>query len=81
VSGLAHQWHKPYGVPFLQTQKRQDIPTLILSNNLDDDLISALSDIDNSYCMIKPLDYSRFRSLVGQLMSGELSLSGGYSIV
>ena len=71
----------PYGLPFFADIKSRNVPTVILSNNVDDDLINALNDIDNSYCMIKPLDYSRFKSLVGQLMSGEIALNGGYSIV
>jgi hypothetical protein len=71
----------PYVIPFFAGIRNRRIPTLILSNNVDDDLINILSNIDNSFCMIKPLDYSKFKSLVGQLMSGEVPLSGGYNIV
>jgi hypothetical protein len=71
----------PYVIPFFAGIRNHNIPTLILSNHVDEDLIAVLSNIDNSFCMIKPLDYSKFRSLVGQLMSGDLPLSGGYNIV
>ncbi len=71
----------PYGAFLFEEIKKRKIPTIILSGNIDGKLISELNDFSNSYCMIKPLNYDRFKVLVGQVISGELNTMGGYSIV
>ncbi len=71
----------PYGNSLIDEVKKKKIPTIILSDNLDGKLISVLSDFDNSYCMIKPLDYEKFRHLVKQVMTGELGRERGYTVV
>ncbi len=71
----------PYGNALIDEVKKKKIPTIILSDNLDGKLISILSDFDNSYCMIKPLDYEKFRFLVKQVMTGELGKERGYDVV
>jgi hypothetical protein len=71
----------PYGDALIDQVKKKKIPTIILSDNLDGKLISILSDFDNSYCMIKPLDYEKFRLLVKQVMTGELVRERGYNVV
>jgi hypothetical protein len=57
------------------------VPKIIFSDQINDSLIRVLNDIDNSYCMIKPLDYGKFKSLVKDVMSGNLVMTGGYNIV
>jgi hypothetical protein len=71
----------PYGAPLIDQIKEKKIPTIILSDNIDGNLISILNDFENSYCMIKPLDYEKFRFVVQQVMSGELANQRGYHIV
>ena len=71
----------PYCAIFLETIKKKNIPVLILSDHIDNDLFSILKGIDNSYCMIKPLDYDKFRYLVAQIITGESIPQGGYCIV
>lgn len=71
----------PYGSYFLDEIRSKNIPTIILSDNINGDLINILEGMDNSYCMIKPLDYQKFRYLVRQVMNGDLSVHGGYNIV
>ena len=71
----------PYGAPLIDHIKRKNIPTIILSDNIDGNLISILNDFENSYCMIKPLDYEKLRSVVKQVMSGALADQRGYNIV
>lgn len=58
-----------------------NIPVLILCDSIEDDLIRTLRTLNNSYCMIKPLDYQKFRNVVKRVMNGELVCSGGYKIV
>lgn len=71
----------PYGAFLFKEIKRRNIPTIILSDHISVDLIKVLKSFDNSYCMIKPLDYERFRSLVKQVMSEDLIIQEGYNIV
>jgi DNA-binding NtrC family response regulator len=71
----------PFGFYFLKEIKKEQVPKIIFSDQINDSLIRALHCIDNSYCMIKPLDYGKFKSLVKEVMSGNLAMTGGYSIV
>ncbi len=60
----------PYGALILESLKKLKIPTIILSDFINRDLITTMEDMDksSSYCMIKPLDYNKFKSLVSQTM-------------
>jgi hypothetical protein len=44
-------------------------------------LLTSLGSLQNSCCMIKPLNYDRFKSLVKEVFEGSISLEGGYRIV
>ena len=61
----------PYGANLFNNLKEAKIPTIILSDRLNSDLMASLEDFDNSmtHCMIKPLDYTKFRYLIRQVMS------------
>lgn len=71
----------PYGAFLFNQIKGRDIPTILLSDNVDGELIDILRNFENVYCMIKPLDYDHFKKLVGQVMSGDITAQGGYSLV
>ena len=71
----------PYGAPLLDQLKKKKIPAIILSDTIDSDLLSILNNFENSYCMLKPLDYERFIALVKGVMNGELGPHAGYDIV
>ncbi len=71
----------PYGAFLFEDIKKREIPTIILSDHINSDLIETLESFDNSYCMIKPLDYQKFTSLVRQVIKGEANIQGGYTIV
>ena len=71
----------PYGEPLLDQLKEKKIPTIILSDTIDARLLSLLKSFENSYCMIKPLDYERFIALVKGVMNGELGPQAGFEIV
>ena len=70
----------PYGEPLFDEIKKSNIPTIILSDNIDGNLINILSSYSNSYCMVKPVDYDKFRQLVKQVISGEAVPQGGYNV-
>jgi DNA-binding NtrC family response regulator len=65
----------------LREIKKRKIPCLILSDNIDGKLIRMLDGLHRSYCMIKPIDYEKFRSMVQTAMSGNLIPQEGFSIV
>jgi hypothetical protein len=71
----------PYGAFLFDEIKKRNIPTLILSDNIDGTLINELNGFHNSYCMIKPVNYDKFKVVVKQVISGELNTLGGYSLV
>jgi len=60
----------PFGAELLEDLRIMKIPTIILSDRLNRDLVMELENFDKSlsYCMIKPLDYTKFRNLVRQIM-------------
>jgi hypothetical protein len=71
----------PYCSPVFDEIGKGRTPILILADNFDEALIQKLHAFDSCYCMIKPLDYGKFRSLVKEVMSSGLPMHGGYSIV
>lgn len=66
----------PFSAARLEEIKERGIASIILSDDVNEDLVARLKDFNNSYCMMKPLDYEKFRSLVRQVMSGELTAQG-----
>jgi len=65
----------------LKEIKKRKIPSLILSDNIDRRLIRILDNLHSSYCMIKPIDYEKFRSMVQIVMSGNFIAQEGFLIV
>lgn len=71
----------PYGSRFFDDLCRYSLPIIVLTDHISKELISALEGFENSICMIKPLDYQKFKSIVRQMMAGNYASQGGYSIV
>jgi len=74
----------PYGTVFLVELGSKRIPTIILSDRFSEELTVMLKNFDKSisYCMIKPLDYTKFRMLVNTVMRAEgMSRQSGYEAV
>jgi len=61
----------PYGASMLDKLKKWKIPMIILSDQMSRELMATLDHFDKSisYCMLKPLDYQKFRSLVSETMN------------
>jgi len=70
----------PFGDFLFEEIKRRNIPSIILSDHINRNLINMLECLSNSYCMIKPLDYQKFRILVKEILDGNLTIQGGYNI-
>jgi DNA-binding NtrC family response regulator len=71
----------PFSAFYFNEIKKRSIPSIILSDHVNSDLISMLEGFNNSFCMIKPLDYHKFRAVVKQVMSGDMNIRGGCTIV
>lgn len=71
----------PYGSFLFSQLENRKVPVIILSDHINRDLINVLEGFNNSYCMIKPLDYQKFRSLVRHVMGGAAEVQRGYNIV
>ena len=67
----------PYALSFLRSKNIRDIPTIVLSDELNSDLIEIMKCIKNSVCLLKPLDFERFKYIVRGIINGYLNLSGG----
>jgi DNA-binding response OmpR family regulator len=67
----------PYALSLLRSEKVQDIPIMILSEEINNELIEMMKGFRYSVCMVKPLDFQRFKYLVHGIVNGYLSLKGG----
>lgn len=67
----------PYGVSVLKSNEVKDIPIMILADEINNDLIEMMKRFKLSVCMVKPLDYDRFKYLVNGIVNGYLNLTGG----
>jgi len=68
----------PYGAVLFDKLIDTRIPTIILSDFMNRDLMATLDHFDKtiSHCMIKPLDYHKFRNLVNQVMRRDIKGAG-----
>jgi DNA-binding NtrC family response regulator len=71
----------PFGIAIFDSLHKMNIPIIILSDAIDERLMNILNDFQNSCCMIKPLDYDKFKGMVKQAVEGSFAFEGGYSIV
>lgn len=71
----------PYGNILLKEIKKRQVPMIILADGIDWDLIKVLESFSETFCMLKPLNFQKFTSVVKQVMSGDYNLTGGYNIV
>lgn len=62
----------PFGHFWFEKIKKMNLPTIILTDHINRAFINLLEGFNNSYCMVKPLDYQEFRSLVRQIASCEV---------
>ncbi len=71
----------PYGAVLLERLVNTKVPTIILSDQVSRDLMATLDHFDKSlsHCMIKPLDYHKFRTLVHQVMNIDDKVAGQFA--
>jgi hypothetical protein len=71
----------PYGTNILNLIKCHDIPTLVLSDCINSELLGYLKNIKNLFCMIKPVDFGRFLKFVNNTMVKEDLKNENWKIV
>jgi len=71
----------PFGKMAFEHLKKMKIPTIILSDQINKELMKTLEGFNNSYCMIKPLDYEKFRSLIKDVLGNNLEGQNGFKII
>lgn len=71
----------PYCTDLFESMRNKEIPIIILSEGIDERLMGILGNLQNTCCMIKPIDYDKFRSMVKRAVEGSCLTEGGYSIV
>jgi DNA-binding NtrC family response regulator len=67
----------PFCTVILEDLADVGIPTIILSDNMNRDLMTTLDRLGKtlSHCMIKPIDYNKFRTIV-KMSAGDRSSPG-----
>lgn len=71
----------PYGKSIVSRLRGLTQPVILLCDHMGRDIIDVLEGLSHSYCMVKPIDYSRFTSLVRFLMNEKIYCNGGYRLV
>lgn len=71
----------PFGYFLFEKIKKMDLPTIILTDHINRVFINLLEGFRSSYCMVKPLDYQEFKSLVKQIVSSNIPDTGGFNIL
>jgi DNA-binding NtrC family response regulator len=68
----------PFCTVILEDLMQVAIPTIILSDHMNRDLMKTLDHLGNtlSHCMIKPIDYNKFRTIVKQVLSDRSAGAG-----
>lgn len=67
----------PYAQSFLKSAMTKEVPTIVLSDEFNSELIEIIKSIKNSICLVKPLDFERFKYIIHGILNGYLNISGG----
>jgi len=70
----------PLDYTMFEKIKKINLPTIILTDHINRGILHMLNNLSQSFCMIKPLDYQKFRSLVNEIVMNGASAIEGYSI-
>src|SRR5512139_1312285 len=70
-----------YGAFMLEEITKRNIPSIVLFDNIDERFVTMVHEYENLYGMLKPLDYDKFRDLVGGLLADGCISREDYSII
>jgi DNA-binding NtrC family response regulator len=71
----------PFSHFFLEEIKKINIPTIILADQINKEVINLLESLTTSYCMIKPIDYNKFRNLAKKIITCNIPNTKSYNIL
>jgi hypothetical protein len=71
----------PFGCPLFEEIKESNLPTIILTDQINREIMNILKCLSNSYCMIKPIDYDKFRNLVKEIAVSGVPKVDEYNIL
>lgn len=71
----------PFGKSILRSVRDSAVPVILLVDHVGSEIIELLEELENCYCMVKPIDYRRFSLLVKDLVCNTVFHFGGYSLV
>jgi len=71
----------PYGIPLLRLHTIKNIPLIILSHEVNNDLLALMKEFKHSVCIVKPVDFQRLRYLVCGIINGYTNLIEGGHII
>ena len=57
------------------------VPKVLLLAHINKEVVELLKDLNNTYCMIKPIDYSKFIDLIKMTSHNTITAFSGYSIL
>ena len=70
----------PYGADVVERMEGDNVPLLVLADCLSRDLLASVRSGRRTCCLIKPLDFDKFHSVVGRMLGDDDNLVGGYEI-
>lgn len=59
----------PISYPVINDIKNSNLPVIVLTDHINREVINLLEKIPLSHCMVKPIDYKKFRLLVREIMN------------
>lgn len=71
----------PYCSSIVENDIKINVPAIVLSDVINSNLIAFIKKFDSSFCMIKPLDFDKFKSIVSSVMNYKLGKKGVFEIV
>lgn len=71
----------PFGYTLLEEIKIMNLPTIILTDHVNREIMNLLKNLSQTFCMIKPLDYQKFKYLVREIVNHGASAIKGYNIL
>ena len=66
----------PYGTLYFN-EINKNISIIVLADQIDKDLMNRLDSVRNYRCIIKPLDYEKFRHAVNKFMGSQMETYEG----
>ena len=71
----------PINRRLFETMRNMILPKVLLLAHINREVVELLKNLNNTYCMIKPIDYSKFLELIKMTSQNTLTDFSGYSIL